>query len=213
MRHDICLSIGNIDYSDALEHLKKVALAEIRMDLLNFSNNQFASIFKSHSNLIATYRSKGKDLSSMENMLSVAIENGCKYIDIDISTPKELIDTFGKKIREHNGKLILSYHNFNETPRLEQLDRIIEITQQYNADITKIACFANTDDDCERILSLYKDRSNLVAFCMGNLGRITRIKSLSLGALFTYASIAGKETAPGQLSYETLELLLQKGDI
>lgn len=205
MRQDICLSIGHIGYDEVLEHLKRVSLAEIRMDLLNFTTEQFATIFQSHSNLIATYRANSDNLDSLHKMLTIAIENGCKYIDLDISVPKELIEALGKQTRLNNGQLILSYHNFEETPSEEVLKSIIETISQNKAHIAKIACMANSDDDCDRVLELYKDYTNLVGFCMGELGKFTRVKSILLGAPFTYASIKGKETAPGQLSYEEIE--------
>jgi 3-dehydroquinate dehydratase len=49
-----------------------------------------------------------------------------------------------------------------------------------------------------------------VAFAMGEIGKSTRIQSVKLGAPFTYASINGKETAPGQISYADMEMLLLK---
>jgi 3-dehydroquinate dehydratase-1 len=45
---------------------------------------------------------------------------------------------------------------------------------------------------------------------MGNLGKITRIASLLLGADFTYASIDdSKKTAPGQIDLKKLKEILE----
>jgi 3-dehydroquinate dehydratase len=45
---------------------------------------------------------------------------------------------------------------------------------------------------------------------MGDLGKITRIASLLLGAAFTYASIDDrKKTAPGQIDSKKLKEILE----
>lgn len=209
MRNNICLSIGNIDYTDTLEQLKKVAIAEIRMDLLTFTDKEFALVFNSHPNLIATYRISGENHEEMVRKINLALENGCKFVDIDISTPIEFIDLIKKKSVELNRQLILSYHNFEKTPNTLELGKIVESMFQCGAYLAKIACMANTDDDCDRVLSLYSKYKNLIAFSMGEIGKRTRILSLTMGAPFTYASIEGKETAPGQMSYDEMESLLK----
>jgi 3-dehydroquinate dehydratase-1 len=209
MRNDICLSIGNIDYSETIKQLKKVAMAEIRMDLLKFTDEQFALVFNSHPNLIATYRISGENNEEMVRKINLALENGCKYVDIDISTPIEFIELIKKKTAELNRQLILSYHNFEKTPNTLELEKMVESMFQWGAYLAKIACMANTEDDCDRVLSLYSKYKNLIAFSMGKIGKRTRISALNLGAPFTYASIEGKETAPGQMNYDEMEALLK----
>jgi len=207
MRKGICLSIGNIDYTDTLEQLKKVAIAEIRMDLLTFTDKEFALVFNSHPNLIATYRISKENHEEMVRKINLALENGCKYVDIDISTPIEFLDLIKKKTVELNRQLILSYHNFEKTPNTLELRKIVESMFQWGAYLAKIACMANTNDDCDRVLSLYSKYKNLIAFSMGEIGKRTRLAALKMGAPFTYASIEGKETAPGQMSFDEMKAL------
>lgn len=209
MRNNICLSIGNIVYTDTIEQLKKVAMAEIRMDLLTFTDEQFALVFNSHPNLIATYRISGENHEEMVRKINLALENGCKYVDIDISTPIEFIKLIKKKTAELNRQLIFSYHNFEKTPNTLELEKMVESMFQSGANLAKIACMANSEDDCDRVLALYSKYKNLIAFSMGEIGKRTRISSLSMGAPFTYASIEGKETAPGQMSFDEMESLLK----
>ena len=57
MHPKICLSIGNVTYEEALKHLSNVALAEIRMDLLNLPDEQLLTLFRLGRSTIATYRS------------------------------------------------------------------------------------------------------------------------------------------------------------
>ncbi len=213
MREHICLSIGNISYNEILEQLKGVALAEIRIDLLQLNSTQLISVFKSHQNLIATYRAIIGEFEDMISNLNIAMEYGCAYIDIDINTPEQYRKTLINKARRNGCKVILSYHNFTKTPDSEQLKHIVDNLFSSGADIAKIACMANTEEDCKRVLALYSYHKNLVAFAMGEIGKNTRVAAIHLGAPFTYASIKGNETAPGQLSYSELELQLNMKNI
>ncbi|MFP4557134.1 MAG: type I 3-dehydroquinate dehydratase [Bacteroidales bacterium] len=205
----ICLSIGNIDYNQIIEHLKVVPLAEIRMDMLDLTKEQFISIFSGHNNLIATYRTVTGDYEEMTKMLNLALDYGCRYIDIDIKVPEKWRIPLVAKAKTLGTKVILSYHNFEETPKPEVLNEIIQTIFQNGANIAKIACMANSESDCSRITRLYLEHQNLVAFCMGKIGLTTRLTAPFMGAPFTYASIKGKETASGQIDYEEMELFLK----
>ncbi|MDX1596241.1 MAG: type I 3-dehydroquinate dehydratase, partial [Nitrosopumilaceae archaeon] len=56
------------------------------------------------------------------------------------------------------------------------------------------------------ILQLYrkKGKTNLIAFAMGEEGRISRILCLHLGSPYTYVSL-GKAVAPGQFSVDEIK--------
>jgi len=211
MNPKICLSIGNLSFSEILMQIQTVALAEIRMDLLQLTDDELATIFNQHKNLIATYRTL-TDFDGMVAVLTKAIRSGCAYIDIDIETPEDYRKKLIEIAKKHGCKVILSYHNFTETPDSEKLNQIAQNLFVNKADIAKIACMANSENDCERVLKLYTNHKNLVAFAMGEIGKSTRIQSVKLGAPFTYASVKGKETASGQISYADMERILGKND-
>lgn len=209
IKSKICLSIGGVEFEGVIQHLRTVELAEIRMDLLDFSDEQFRTIFQSHRNLIATYRSPEGDYLSASTMLAKAIQFGCAYIDIDIATPDSFRSALKNAARSKGVNVILSYHNFNQTPSNEELVNIAFELFVEGADIAKVACMANSPDDCDRVLGLYDTHKNLVAFCMGPIGTKTRLAAPLLGAPFTYASLKGCETAPGQIEYEEMKQFLK----
>lgn len=206
----ICLSIGGLDFDSVVKHLKGAAMAEIRMDLLNFTNEQFISIFAHHRNLIATFRAKTCTPRAVE-LYKLAIDAGCAYVDIDVGdvAMQQVVDY----ARSRGCLVVLSYHNFDHTPDVDFLKATITKMEQLDADIVKLACMANSDSDCQRMLSLYGSRTNLVAFCMGAMGGITRLKALQLGAPFTYASIAGRPTAAGQLTVPEIEAFMKESGL
>ena len=207
MRQDICLSIGNLNFDEVVTHLKNVALAEIRIDLLNLNHDERATIFKLHKNLIATYRTTS-DFETMLALLTQAISNGCTYIDVDINTPNIYLEKLIEIAQSKGCKVILSYHNFDETPNSEVLIAMADKLFSQGAYIAKIACMAQAPPDCARVLGLYENYKNLVAFCMGTAGMVTRISAPLIGAPFTYASAGNWETAPGQLSYSDASTIL-----
>jgi 3-dehydroquinate dehydratase type I len=50
----------------------------------------------------------------------------------------------------------------------------------------------------------------VVAFCLGPLGRISRLACILIGGAFTYAALeSGAEAAPGQLSLAKMRQLLE----
>jgi 3-dehydroquinate dehydratase type I len=68
-------------------------------------------------------------------------------------------------------------------------------------DIAKIVTMARTGEDNLRVLRLYEeDPRNLIAFCMGEAGMVSRLVSLQMGAPIIYASLPNEPVAPGQLS-------------
>jgi 3-dehydroquinate dehydratase/shikimate dehydrogenase len=101
-------------------------------------------------------------------------------------------------------KLIVSYHNFRETPK--DLTDIYKKLSQSGADIVKIVTHANNITDNVRIYQLLQQsQMTLISFCMGELGIISRILYKRFGSYLTFASIrTGKESAPGQISIHEL---------
>ncbi len=208
MRNDICLSIGHANYETILELLKYGFVIGVTYDLLCLDEEQLKSIFTKHNNLIAAYRSDNIGNKAIETALNLAIENGCKYIDIDIEMPELPRKKLITKAHTKDCKVIISYHNFTETPSLKELNAIIDKLFESGADLAKIACMANSQNECARVMGLYENHSNLVAFCMGNMGKFTRLAAPILGAPFTYASMQGKKTAPGQMVINEVGMFL-----
>ena len=73
----------------------------------------------------------------------------------------------------------------------------------------KIVSTAKSTDDSTRMLELYnkKGKNNLIAFAMGDKGKISRILCLYLGSPYTYVSL-GKAVAPGQFSVDEVNRII-----
>ncbi len=147
-------------------------------------------------------RYRGDEWKRLE-ALKKAMEIGTDYIDleanIETSHLKEVLR--GKR----GSRIILSYHDFRSTPSWEVLKGLFDRMSQLGADLLKIVTFARTWEDNLNILSLLsygrRRRRKTIAFCMGEMGKMSRIFSPLMGGEWTYASLTrSKNSAPGQLT-------------
>ena len=137
----------------------------------------------------------------VESRLLKAIEAGAKYVDLEMEVPPMM----GRKIRQacqqYGSVLIRSFHDFEGTPPAATLLSLLEKGRRFGGEVVKIVTTATCEADVDAVLSLYREAEpgTLVAFCMGEEGRASRLEALRHGAPFTYACLTPEEaTAPGQ---------------
>ncbi|MBS0615579.1 MAG: shikimate dehydrogenase [Verrucomicrobia bacterium] len=116
-----------------------------------------------------------------------------RFVDYDWQTPLPEVKN-----------LILSYHNFEETPSdLEGL--LKKLKAKSRAQYYKIATMAKSTLDCFRMLELAQKHSNVIGICMGEDGTPSRILAPLFGTPIMYASLSPEHaTAPGQLTMQEL---------
>jgi 3-dehydroquinate dehydratase type I len=141
------------------------------------------------------------------SLLKKAVTLGCGYVDLEIRTEENLINKLKKTIESYQGhtRLILSYHNLERMPSLKDLRKKIEEGQKAGADIIKIVPLAEKMEDNLRVLALIpyarKRGLEIITFCMGASGKISRVMAPLLGSYLTYAALSkGEESAPGQMT-------------
>lgn len=210
----ICVSLGNIGFNRCVESLLKVECAEIRMDLMDLTEDEVKLLFSEPCALVATCR-PGKYIDEERiSMLTHAIQYGAQYVDVEIESEPHFLHKIRTHAEDKGVKLIISYHNFEKTPSVEELDEVIKKARIMGADIVKIATMAKSPEDCARIMSLYAHHKDIIAFCMGREGMISRIAAPFLGAEFTFAAQDESfATAPGQLTLEKMEKIYQLMDV
>ncbi len=185
-----------------------VDLFEVRIDLLGDGWQAIAKQLKKPwiaCNRIAEEGGNwhGGEPERIEALLS-AIELGADIIDIELRT-KALEKTI-KRIKGR-AKCLLSYHDLQETPRLERMRAIIRDQLTAGADICKLVTTARSLEDNLSVLQLIADfpQTRVVSLAMGTLGLTSRILCPLVGGDFTYASIEeGRESASGQLTVASL---------
>jgi len=164
--------------------------------------------------LIATNRSLeqgGLDRSSeAERVKSIvgACEAGFNFVDIELTS--NVLKETAKNVKDLGVKLIISYHDLQATPQLDDLGKLMQRELRAGADICKIVGTAINRWDGLTYLRFLQEHSSipLVCFGMGEAGIVSRIFSPLLGGVFTYASSgAGSESAKGQLTIADMKTI------
>jgi len=201
-----CASIGIKEYDKVISIINNYEMAEIRLDLCEFDRRQVKEIFGLHNNLISTFRLGEISEKYRDSIIKTSIVSGAKWLDLDMENNSvEYIKELKEFCIDYDTKLIISIHNYKETPHIDQINQYIQKARDLNADIIKLVFFSNNTKDNETILSLYENNTDIVAFNMGEIGKETRIESLKLGAPFIYVAIDGENTAPGQMTIDEIK--------
>lgn len=206
----ICISIPNMKADKCIELIKEKRMAEIRLDLNDYSTDEIKCIFSVNNRLIATCRRGRYSDEERTYILIQAIESGVAFVDIEYESSRSFKKELLSCAREHYCRIIISYHNYQYTPSKQVLQNIIDECLCMGADIVKIACKVDSIDESARILSLYEENKHLVAIGMGKKGKITRLAAPFLGAPFTFVSSGeDKETAEGQIDIESFSEVMK----
>ena len=223
----ICTTIQNKNLAQIAQALEGCEMAEIRLDRCDLSLKDIEECFTSDVPLVATCRladlmatepslqdesltPQSREIKAAqiaEKRLCKAIEAGARYVDVEIEAPKQMSKRVRNVAHESGTVFIRSYHNFEGTDSLEALKAIVEKCFYHGADLVKVVTVAHGPEDVERVMSLYESAdANLIAFCMGEAGRASRVECLRRGAPYTYAALSEAEAAaPGQMATEDMK--------
>ena len=213
----VCVAIPPKTTDEAINLIRKAEaehadLIEVRFDNLQNQSRIAELASSTKTPLIATNKSiefGGKysgNETERQKILVNAAKNGFDYVDVDLgsSHQTELI----VRLRELGAKTIVSFHDFEKTPTISTLDKVLEEEIEVGADVCKIVTTARDIEDNLTVLDFVEtasQKANLICFAMGELGIISRLLSPVFGAFFTFASIDEKrKTAKGQLSIKDM---------
>jgi len=216
MKYTTCATIPCSTPADTLDKLvralRRSKYAELRLDFLDPDSveDTLSKCKRYLKRTICTLRprAEGGHFAASErervSLLHKISEYGPHLLDIEYNTLRrrdKMMSGFGDK------KILVSWHNFAKTPCSTFLARKFQSMGEYSPNV-KIVTTATSLLDSSRVLALYGIRqdTNLVAFCMGDLGRISRLVSMYLGAPFMYVSL-GKPVAPGQYSLDEIDMM------
>ena len=229
----ICTSLQHKNLDALYEALETTEMAEIRLDRCPLSLEEIEGLFGSSDvPLVATCRiaevladlqradgipdtEKGRREQQIrayditERRLTKAVEAGAAYLDLEIEAPAPMSKRLRKAALENGTIVIRSYHDFTGTPSREKLAETVSQCREFGAEVVKIVTTAQCEANVQTVLSLYEDFDRLIAFCMGEAGRQSRLDCLAKGAPYTYAAFTEDEaTAPGQWTTASMEKAL-----
>ena len=197
--------------------LKKSDYAELRFDFLKPIQipDTLELVKKNLGRCVCTLRpsSEGGKFQGNEkeriSILKLISEYRPFLLDIEFNTLKKN-KTLLNYVKKTKTDILVSWHDFKKTPSASVLKKMNKQMSKLSK-FVKIVTSAKTINDSSGVLSLYNNSSktNLIAFAMGDYGRMSRILCLYLGSPFTYVSL-GKPVAPGQFSLEQVKKILKK---
>ncbi len=151
------------------------------------------------------------------DVLTAAVKAGAEFIDFEYENflCPENRERIIRSLSDCPGsRLILSAHNFEKN--FADAGRLYrDILSAYPNAIPKLVYTAGHINDCFEAFDLLHNTSgDLIVFCMGEAGLISRVITKKLNCFVTFASIDEENaTAPGQLTIEQFRSLYRYDSI
>ena len=201
----ICVSLGRSTFEECLIFSGQYPFLEIRMDLLELSEDEFFALFSKATKSIASCRTSYLSRQQRIDNYQIAIESGADYIDLDIVEDNDIINEIRESIQNRKVSFITSYHDHSQVISSERLEKIISDCREVKSDLIKVVGLIDADQDVLRLTELYRKYEDVISFSMGSNGRYSRLIAPLLRAPFTYAiPTSEKATAPGQYTYSEM---------
>ena len=213
----ICVSIMPKSLTEVLKLIEKCEkhgadFIEVRLDCFADFKGLKDIAGCTETPLIATIRpskcgGKFSGKKQRVKILSDIASSWFEYADFELDFPGLKIVV--ENLRGLDVKPIISFHDFERTPKKEELRRILKSEIEAGADVCKIVTTAQSLQDNLTLLQFLYDegkKSKIVCFAMGPLSKPSRLLSPIYGGYFTIASLErGMETAAGQMTIEEMK--------
>jgi len=210
----VCIAVVGGDAATMIERADSLVrdnrLIELRLDYIAqppAALPKLKNFIELHpeATFIATCRraaNGGKFKGSVAAEVSVlrkAADVGFPLADLELQSAESLKPDDLKDLYDRVG-LILSYHDFRATRKLEER---MALMSKFPADFYKVVSTATNLHDnvvMMKFLEAHAGRHEMVGLSMGEPGIISRVLGVRAGSVFTFGSaIRGEETAPGQV--------------
>lgn len=228
----ICVPIVGENQEQLSEELETVIqikpdIVEWRADFLENTEeeNVLAILNKIHDTipeypLIFTLRidSEGGNKKVPQELRRSIIKNVIRtrkadIVDIELINEKEFSDDIMSTAKEYGVYVIISNHDFKNTPEEEEIINTLREAQDLGADIAKIAVMPNSISDVLILLNATNKFNQefakvpVITMSMSGKGVISRIGADIFGSSVTFG-IGKKASAPGQISVAELREVL-----
>ena len=229
----ICVPVMGENITEILSQSKK--LIENGVEMIEWRADYFTELFDrekvrevleklreitTDTILVVTVRSKdqgGKCTMPEEERKSLLIEmsqaHSADLIDVEYfsyENPARLVE----RLHERGALVILSHHDFIETPGRDVMRTLLGGMTTIDPDIVKLAVMPNSMQDVSNLLSVTDlfceayPGIPIITMSMGELGVISRIGGFVFGSCVTFASDGDAASAPVQLPYDDLEVII-----
>ena len=222
MKSKVCLPICVSSFKEVVSLINKESAHfdyfEIWLDyLVDFEIEKLLHLIDQYpGRLLLLFRRKNLEPTVVPQMQRRTVIENCSekevFIDFDITVQLDDLDSYMEiKSNSSKMKLIVSYHNYDQTPAESELHVLLSKMIQYEPEIVKFSCFCKEKNDALLLLSFLSDIkkeslvSKAIVLGMGEFGLPTRILGSYFGNEFTFvASDSSEKTAEGQLKLSEL---------
>lgn len=148
------------------------------------------------------------------DFINTVIDTDCAdLIDIEFFTAGDDIRELIDNAHSSGVVVVCSSHDFQKTPdKNELVSRMVKM-QQVGADLPKVAVMPHDSTDVLILLAATIEMKTkyfatpIITISMGKLGVASRLCGEVFGSAMTFAS-AGDSSAPGQISFDVMNLVL-----
>lgn len=136
-------------------------------------------------------------------------------VDMEVETGDEIVRDFIDFAHQHQVKVILSNHDFYQTPSKEEIMGRLSNMIALGGDIPKIAVMPKNQGDVLELLAAtleMKEQAKetpIITMSMSGMGVISRLAGETFGSAVTFGS-AGTISAPGQIPVDELSRMLHQ---
>jgi len=210
----VCIAVVGGDVATMIERAESLVrdnpFIELRLDYLPQPQTALPKLknfieLHPEATFISTCRraaNGGKFKGSVAAQVAIlrkAAEIGFPLADLEVQSAEALKPDELKDLYDRIG-LIISYHDFRSTRKLEEH---LAAMSRLPADFYKVVSTATNLHDnvvMMKFLEAHSGGHEMVGLCMGEQGIISRVLGVRAGSVFTFASaMRGEETAIGQV--------------
>lgn len=205
------------EIEEAKKNNDKFDIVEIRSDSFDAMNHEDHFRLVDHiieemadCPIIYTYRTNGeggsgtKSAAEYQSLVSHAIGNcDIDIVDIEFFMYEDIVNQLIDEAKEKGVAVLLSQHDFRDTPHFEEMMATYENMYERGGDILKLAYQPADGRDVLSVLSAVHDarrkfNCQVVGISMGETGKITRVAGGVFGSCMTYGHLIN-QAAPGQI--------------
>ncbi len=171
--------------------------------------------------LIATLRSKDQggqqefaDKDYERIMRELICSGGIDFVDFDLGIDNYLVIDLTYMAKEYDVEPIVSYHDFEKTPKIAEMVYRLTSLGTFGATVAKLAVMAHDTRDCLRLMEasvLAAERLHMpiITIAMGEAGALSRLAGESSMSAATFCAFE-RASAPGQVELSQTIACLDK---
>lgn len=213
------------------ESMDSLDIVEIRSDAFdNLSRSEHLELVNeacralSDIPIIYTYRTSHEGGSGSKSyaeykdlLMDVITKCDIDIVDIEFMAGDRLVSEIVNHAGENGKTVLLSHHNFKETPRIEEMQKLLYKMHSAGGEILKLAFLPKDADDVVNMLKIVKIAreaigNKVIGISMGEMGKMTRLAGGEFGSCLTYGYIS-KNSAPGQVHASRIKDALKAYEI